>query len=134
MGELLRLGAVELGLSRLGEDLGQGQLHVLRSKGHRKVLELVMVQRQNGEVQVVQTAPLHDGEIRIREHLRQLHLPFAPAAAEDHGIVVPDAAHGNTVLRQDHGLQVIVVQTGCIGAFDGLRKAGAAAISCRHLQ
>ena len=39
----------------------------------------------------------------------QLDFPLAPAAAEDHGVIILNAATGRTVFRQDHGFQMVVV-------------------------
>ena len=105
---------------------------MLRGKGDGQVLELVVVQRQDGEIQILQLPALHGLEIVLREQFRQLDLPLAPAAAEDHRVVIPDAADGGAVLGQHHGLQMIVVQPRGIGLSDGLRQLGAAVIGCRH--
>ena len=103
-----------------------------RGEGHGQVLELVVIQGQDSEVQIPQGPPFHRREVRLGEKLRQLHLPLAPAAAEDDGVMVPDAAHGDAVLRQDHRLQMVVVLSGLIGPPDGLGQLCAASVRCRH--
>ena len=66
---------------------------MLRCEGDGQVLELVVIQGQDGEIQVVELVDVHGIEVLVGEHLRQFDLPLAPAAAKDNGVVVLDTAH-----------------------------------------
>ena len=134
VGELLALSAVELGLPRLAEDLGQGLYHLGRGKGDGQVLKLVVVHGHDDEIQIVQHPALRLVKLRLREHLGELDLPLAPAAAEDGGVAVRDLAHRLPVLYQNHGLQVVVVLTQLVCPLDGLSQLSAAAFDVCHIK
>ena len=128
VGELLRLGTVELTLAGLGEHLGQRLCHMGRRKSHRQVLKFVVIKGQNGKIEVVELVPGYGRKVRLGEKLRQLDFPLAPAAAKDHGVPVADRARSAAVPHQDHGLQMIVVLSLGICLTHGVRQPGAAPI------
>ena len=132
MGEFLGLGTVELGFAGLGQDLGQGLHHLGGGEGDGQVLELVVVHGHDDKVQIVQLPALHLVEALLGEHLGQLDLPLAPAAAEDGGIAVGNFAHGLAVLHQEHRLQMVVVLSQFVCFLDGFRQLGTAAFHIRH--
>ena len=134
VGELLALGAVELGFARLAEDLGQGLHHLGGGEGDGQVLEFVVIHGHDDKVQVVELPALRLVEALLREHLGELDLPLAPAAAEDGGVAVGNLAHGLAVLHQDHGLQMIVVLAQLICFLDGLSQLSAAAFHVCHIK
>ena len=81
---------------------------------------------------IVQLPALHLVEALLGEHLGQFDLPLAAAAAKDGGIAVSNLAHGLAVLHQDHGLQMVVVQTLLVCFLHGLGQLGTAALDIRH--
>ena len=134
MGKFFALGAVELGLSRLAQNLGQGLYHLGGRKGDGQVLELVVVHGHDDKVQIVELPALHLIKALFCEHLGEFDLPLTPAAAEDHGISVGNFADGFSVLHQNHGFQVVVILAQFIRFFDGLRQLCAAALHFRHIK
>ena len=127
VGELLRLGTVELTLAGLGEHLGQRLCHMGRRKSHRQVLKFVVIKGQNGKIEVVELVPGYGRKVRLGEKLRQLDFPLAPAAAEDHRISVLYAAYGGACFIHTHkGLHVVIAFASGIGGPDCLGQLNAA--------
>ena len=128
MGELLRLGAVELAFSGLGNHLGQRHFHVGGRKSDGQILEFLVVEGHDGKIKVLKRTAGNLRETGVRKHIGQLDLPLTPAAAENHTVPVGDPAHGPAALRQNHRFQMIVVHSFGVGGSDGLRQESAAVL------
>ena len=74
-----------------------------RSESDRQVLEFFVIERQNGEIQILQLSSFDFAEFRIRKHFGQFDLAFTSAAAE-HGrvavlnIAVPECHRGQRII------------------------------------
>ena len=111
MGELLTFGAMELGFSGFTEDLGERPLDLGRREGDGQVLELIMVHGHDNEPEIFEPAAGDFIEIRLCKHFSQLDFPLAPAAAENHSVVIGNFTDRRIVFGQKHGFQMVIVLT-----------------------
>ena len=123
MGIFLAFGKVELCLSVFRQNLCKGLLDFVRCKGDGQIGVLLVVHRQDDEIQRGDLRSFETLECRISECIGKLYLTLSAAAAEDDSVVWLYCSDGFSFLVQKvQGLEVVVLKALRIFGFDCLGK------------